>query len=445
MLLTLSSSCGARSELADPRDEQAATRIEVVVIDGYAPTRTHAADGVWVRATRGDEVFEGVTDARGVVVVPYGAVATSPWDVTFARPGLGVLSVVEVRRPFTEPVALYPLAASSEDPVATCRLRGAIRGYSPTGRAVVLSGRGFASGPLGSLQNAGDPPGEFDRPCTRSRVDDGVLQLAALELDTQGMPVNLFVSPAMPSPVRDARIDVVFPQPAAAPTRTTLRVELPERGPLARDNVTVAEHQTVDDFRNGWTGALRDEGDRHRTPLAVGVAWSVRDARGLACLVDAWTGPLRPDDVVCSARVGDLALTVTARGAAVSDGTVTPGAVTALAVTGTDLDALRIVADTAGYDSAQATLSTRGSVVIDWWRIVAQSGGAFASRALPALPHGTHVRDYVVDDAYHLQLSVWTRPDRRPAWSSAAAWSSDGVSVEVVAGSWQTLIARGGR
>ena len=62
-----------------------------------------------------------------------------------------------------------------------------------------------------------------------------------------------------------------------------------------------------------------------------------------------------------------------------------------------------------------------------------------------ALPHGTHVRDYVDDDAYHLQLSVWTRPDRRPAWSSAAAWSSDGVSVEVVAGSWQTLIARGGR
>jgi hypothetical protein len=354
------------------------------------------------------------TGADGVLTFKVDA-AKGPFDVTVAKAGFGIVSVMGLTGPAGD-IITYELNAS---PTATGAVSGSITGKKDPANQVQVDAWAFST-VVGNTATYSS---------TYSNSPDLPLAVAAVEVDGTGKVINGAITAPQTRTGGAMKADIVLPATPNVVTTTTLNVKLPTAGTLAGRFTGVSEVTNDNHIGN----ALVVNSNKF-AQMFVGVGTSKAPVSGLASIsVQSFGGDMAPDTVVAAwsgttyfARINikDLA-----------DGsTTTFGDVATLDIDGTDLGDLAFAAEGTGYEYSDVELvdtAAGGGVV---WRAYT-NGPKLAKRGLPHLPAATTLADVGGDSLSPVAVVVLLHR----AGASATPWSDNASFDWVVSNSTPTI------
>ncbi|MGZ3422585.1 MAG: hypothetical protein ACXVEE_32275 [Polyangiales bacterium] len=319
----------------------------------------------------GGGFIDGTTGADGVVTFKVDA-AKGPFDVTVAKAGYGIVSVMGLTAPAGD-IITYKLMTTASP---TAAVTGTITGKKDPANKVQVDAWAFSTvvATTGTYSS------------TYSNSADLPLVVSAVEVDGSGNVINGSITAPQTRTGSAMKADVVLPATPNVATTKTLNVKFPTTGALASKLSAIAE--VTSDKHLGNTVVVKSNGFAQ---MYVGVGTAKVPTAGLATIsVQSFGGDMAPDTVVAAwsgstyfarANIKDL-----------TDGsTTTFGDVTTLDIEGTDLVGLKFATEGAGYEYSDIELVDQAAGGVIWraW----SNGPKLASRALPHLPHATKLAD----------------------------------------------------
>ncbi len=324
----------------------------------------------------GGGFIDGVTGSDGIVHLKVDP-SKGPFDVTIAKVGFGIVSVVGITGPVGDLIT-YDLAA---DTGTTASITGTITGKADPANKIQIDAWAFST--VVTAAGATTYTSKY------SNSPDLPIPVAALEADSTGKIINGVITPSIARSGSAMKVDIAMPSPANPPKTRTLTIKLPTTGAVGGKLTKIADPTSDKHFGNAVV--IKTKGFAQ---MFVGVADMTVPSGGSATVkVQAYdTGDLSPDTVIAAFTGGQLFARINLKD--VADGsTTTIGDVKTLDVSGSALGDVTFSTEGTGYEYSELQLSDSGGgtngVV---WRCYG-NGPKLASRGLPHLPASVKLTD----------------------------------------------------
>jgi len=373
------------------------------------PARIENPAGGWI---------DGKSGADGVVTFKVDA-AKGPFDVTIAKKGFGVISIMGATAAVGD-IITYVLG---DEPSPTTNVTGTITGKQDAANKVQVDAWAFSTFVGAGAMYSSKATVDADLPFVA----------AAIEVDATDKILNGYLTPSQTRTSSAITANIAFPTPATAVINKTITVKFPSSGPLAGALNTVSK-ATSDTF----LGNVLVVKSQKFAQMFVGIGKATNPAANSSTIaLQVFGGDMAPDTVVAAFSGGEYYARTSIKDLA--DGsTTTFGNITTLEAEGTDLADLTFASDGTGYEYSEFELydTSTGSVV---WRCM-QNGAKIASRKLPHLPNATKLDD-VAGGA--LPQPIMALIHRKTA--TATPWSENESYDAVVSYSTPELVDPTGR
>lgn len=361
-----------------PPDISGALDISIRVIQyENATTKTPLPDFPIRAENAAGGFLESKTGADGVGHLKVDA-AKGPFDITIAKAGYGIVSILGVTGPVGD-VSTYELGTASK----TATIGGTITGKVDPANQVQVDAWAFSTFIAKSGITTYSSKYSYN-----DVTKDPPIPLAAIEVDSTGKAINGVLTASTPRTGTAMTTNVVLPSPAVAATAKTINAKFPATGLLTGSALTKISKPTSDTFL-GDALVVKSSGFAQ---MFVGIGNSaIPSSNAAAIKLQVFGGDMAPDKVVAAwSGTGNLYARINFSDLA--DGaTVTMGEVKTLEQSGLDLSDYTFSIDGTGYEfSGMELIDTSANSVV--WRAY-QAGGKIASRGLPHLPTTVKMED----------------------------------------------------